>query len=294
MSSGSFSSRSCAKPVGRCRDCVIAHGRRDPPRVSVVAEPEQKVQRRVRVHQARRGARPRLIPKLAAATAGGGCGNGRHSSCNCVPGRCIVVEFPAFYLINTYVPNSGITLDSESRREAWDANLSAHLHTLSPVCMPSRDHASLGVAIDLMARCGPDVVQKGGDMNVAPEDLDASHPDFFATQGIHGQPGCVACSMHALFYPIHQPIPSHPILSQHDTWRAPALQTDPQHTRAGRHVWRLLRLDKYMMMAADSAICMQACRDSRGSHGRASVCDELPVHRITHAHRQVCWQGNAA
>ena len=51
-------------------------------------------------------------------------------------GRCIVVDFGAFYLVNTYVPNSGMTEDSEARRETWDANMLSKVAELAAsVCM---------------------------------------------------------------------------------------------------------------------------------------------------------------
>jgi len=46
-------------------------------------------------------------------------------------GRAITLEFEKFFLVNTYVPNSGEGLKFESRRKAWDTKMKAHLEALS-------------------------------------------------------------------------------------------------------------------------------------------------------------------
>eukprot|EP00494_Astrolonche_serrata_P034614 UN34883 len=45
-------------------------------------------------------------------------------------GRAITLEFESFYLINTYVPNSGEGLKFKQRRLDWDKAMKLHLKTL--------------------------------------------------------------------------------------------------------------------------------------------------------------------
>lgn len=45
-------------------------------------------------------------------------------------GRCITLEFDKFYLINTYVPNSGQELVRLDYRESWDAHMLSYLKKL--------------------------------------------------------------------------------------------------------------------------------------------------------------------
>ncbi|ELP93334.1 exodeoxyribonuclease III, putative [Entamoeba invadens IP1] len=47
-------------------------------------------------------------------------------------GRIITVEFDNFYLVNTYVQNSGRKLENlEKRAKEWDVDLKSHIHRLS-------------------------------------------------------------------------------------------------------------------------------------------------------------------
>jgi len=45
-------------------------------------------------------------------------------------GRAVTLEFENFYLVNTYVPNSGEGLQFEKKRESWDDDMRKHLHDL--------------------------------------------------------------------------------------------------------------------------------------------------------------------
>jgi exodeoxyribonuclease-3 len=45
-------------------------------------------------------------------------------------GRTITAEFDTFYLVNTYVPNSGAELVKLDYRETWDVAMLAHLQNL--------------------------------------------------------------------------------------------------------------------------------------------------------------------
>ena len=50
--------------------------------------------------------------------------------CEDAQGRAITLEFETFYLINTYVPNSGQNLKFKDRRLAWDKAMKEHLAKL--------------------------------------------------------------------------------------------------------------------------------------------------------------------
>jgi len=71
-------------------------------------------------------------------------------------GRTITIEFPSFYLINTYVPNSGQKLERLTyRTEEWDPHLVAYMKSLELSGKP---------------------VILTGDLNVAHLDLDIYNP----------------------------------------------------------------------------------------------------------------------
>jgi len=71
-------------------------------------------------------------------------------------GRTITVEYDTFYLVNTYIPNSGAKLDRLSYRTTeWDAALLAHLKKLE----------------------GKKPVIWTGDLNVAHDNIDLAKPD---------------------------------------------------------------------------------------------------------------------
>ncbi|CAI2370819.1 unnamed protein product [Moneuplotes crassus] len=71
-------------------------------------------------------------------------------------GRCITLEFEKFYLVSTYVPNSGQGLKRLSYRvEEWDADLTKHLKRLEEKGKP-------------VIWCG--------DLNVAHEEIDIHDP----------------------------------------------------------------------------------------------------------------------
>jgi exodeoxyribonuclease-3 len=69
-------------------------------------------------------------------------------------GRVITVEYPTFFLVNTYVPNSGSELDRLPYRKTWDAALLSYLQKLEKV----------------------KPVLLCGDLNVAHRDIDLANP----------------------------------------------------------------------------------------------------------------------
>lgn len=76
-------------------------------------------------------------------------------------GRVIFAEFETFDLLATYSPNNGWTPSSFERRRQWDAQVTEFLRR---------------------RREGGRAVVYVGDLNVAPEDIDLSHPEFFRTR----------------------------------------------------------------------------------------------------------------
>lgn len=50
--------------------------------------------------------------------------------CEDAQGRAIIIEYEKFYLINTYVPNSGQKLKFKDRRKAWDVQMKQQLKEL--------------------------------------------------------------------------------------------------------------------------------------------------------------------
>lgn len=69
-------------------------------------------------------------------------------------GRVITAEFDSFFLVNTYVPNSGSELDRLPYRKTWDAALLSYLQKLE--------------------KSKP--VMLCGDLNVAHRDIDLANP----------------------------------------------------------------------------------------------------------------------
>ena len=129
----------------------------------------------------RRGPAPvRVHYSLAAfaesrARGGGQARAGAHDP----EGRVIVAEFsdPPVALVHTYTPNNGTKAESYARRRLWDDRVRAALRS-----------AGGGVVY-----CG--------DLNVAPCDLDLSHPAWMkqqcaAADGDEGNAGQPGCTMH--------------------------------------------------------------------------------------------------
>jgi len=95
---------------------------------------------------------------------------GEHDS----DGRIILVEFEQFSLLHTYVPNNGWAASHFERRRKWDKKMR-----------------------EFMANYHPTNIMWIGDLNVAPTDLDLSHPKEMrrskkgdVAQCDVGQPGC--------------------------------------------------------------------------------------------------------
>mmetsp|Transcript_13109 Transcript_13109/g.36891 ORF Transcript_13109/g.36891 Transcript_13109/m.36891 type:complete len:347 (+) Transcript_13109:660-1700(+) len=97
-------------------------------------------------------------------------------------GRVIIAEFGGFDVLCTYSPNNGWQEDSFRRRRQWDQQITEFLE----------QHAQ-----------GDKPLIYLGDLNVAPEDIDLSHPEFFRGMKSEkpgmplpedpkdrGQPGC--------------------------------------------------------------------------------------------------------
>eukprot|EP01054_Gregarina_sp_Poly1_P005656 Gregarina_sp_Poly_1__5655@NODE_2982_length_1483_cov_25_786723_g1883_i0_p1_GENE_NODE_2982_length_1483_cov_25_786723_g1883_i0NODE_2982_length_1483_cov_25_786723_g1883_i0_p1_ORF_typecomplete_len412_score20_50Exo_endo_phos/PF03372_23/2_3e18Exo_endo_phos_2/PF14529_6/6_6Exo_endo_phos_2/PF14529_6/0_71_NODE_2982_length_1483_cov_25_786723_g1883_i01981433 len=79
-----------------------------------------------------------------------------------VDGRVILLEFPDFDFLATYSPNHGWEQSSWSRRDQWDHEVCAFLEG-------RRRHSSKQLIWM-------------GDLNVAPEDIDLTHPSWFRKQ----------------------------------------------------------------------------------------------------------------
>eukprot|EP00873_Tetraselmis_striata_P011720 jgi/Tetstr1/431984/TSEL_021461.t1 len=90
-----------------------------------------------------------------------GAGAGKHHP----DGRVIIAEFETFDLLATYSPNNGWSEESFARRRQWDAEVTAFLRRQREAGRP---------------------VVYVGDLNVAPEDIDLSHPEFFRTREPEG------------------------------------------------------------------------------------------------------------
>jgi exodeoxyribonuclease III len=91
-------------------------------------------------------------------------------------GRILLIEWPSVLVLHQYVPNNGSTEESYIRRKAWDGMVLEWLR----VAHQQRD---LFGKFARIVFCG--------DLNIAPEDADVSHPGWFRTQGAdhQGQPG---------------------------------------------------------------------------------------------------------
>lgn len=74
---------------------------------------------------------------------------------NIFKGRIITLEFPKFYIVNTYVKNSGVNLDHLEERATWDELLSIYLQKLKKE--------------KPLIWCG--------DLNVANQDIDLANPN---------------------------------------------------------------------------------------------------------------------
>lgn len=96
-------------------------------------------------------------------------------------GRVILMEFGTFWLLHTYAPNNGWEENQFRRRREWDEEIRSF------VSRRAEDPTKGLIWI--------------GDLNVAPEDADLSHPQWFRTKkseknplpsdpGDRGQPGC--------------------------------------------------------------------------------------------------------
>ncbi len=62
-------------------------------------------------------------------------------------GRSITIEYPAFFLVNVYVPNSGMKLERlDFRVKEWDPTFTAYLkvHTRGRVRSNSQSHSPYG------------------------------------------------------------------------------------------------------------------------------------------------------
>jgi len=73
-------------------------------------------------------------------------------------GRIILAEFDSMLVLNTYVPNNGWTDEAFAKRRLWDAGVLEFLKGLKKPLVWL------------------------GDMNVAHQDADVTHPDFFSGQ----------------------------------------------------------------------------------------------------------------
>jgi exodeoxyribonuclease III len=91
-----------------------------------------------------------ILTKVKALNHWLGTNNDTHGQ----EGRVITMEFPAFYLVNVYVPNSGQELKRLDYRKEWDSHLRDYIHDLDqkkPVIFT-------------------------GDLNVAHEPIDLARP----------------------------------------------------------------------------------------------------------------------
>uniref|UniRef100_A0A0D6R9B5 DNA-(apurinic or apyrimidinic site) endonuclease n=1 Tax=Araucaria cunninghamii TaxID=56994 RepID=A0A0D6R9B5_ARACU len=82
-----------------------------------------------------------------------------------VDGRVILAEFESFRILNSYVPNNGWKDDERGfkRRRKWDQRM-----------------------LDFVLRLSDKPLIWCGDLNVSHEDIDVSHPEFFANAKIPG------------------------------------------------------------------------------------------------------------
>uniref|UniRef100_A0A7S3NDW8 DNA-(apurinic or apyrimidinic site) endonuclease n=1 Tax=Aureoumbra lagunensis TaxID=44058 RepID=A0A7S3NDW8_9STRA len=92
-------------------------------------------------------------------------------------GRIILMEFESIWLLHTYTPNNGKSDKSFKRREDWESKLQLFLQELQKFSSKSLVYM--------------------GDLNIAPNDVDLSDPDWFRNahqepldERNRGQPGC--------------------------------------------------------------------------------------------------------
>ncbi|GAB4860533.1 DNA-(apurinic or apyrimidinic site) endonuclease [Ancistrocladus abbreviatus] len=80
-------------------------------------------------------------------------------------GRVIFAEFESFQFLNTYVPNNGWKEEESSfgRRRKWDKRI-----------------------LDFVVQSSGKPLIWCGDLNVSHEDVDVSHPEFFAAAKLNG------------------------------------------------------------------------------------------------------------
>ena len=85
-------------------------------------------------------------------------------SSSCVEGRALTLEFESFFVVGTYVPNSGQDLQFASKRANWDSKIKTHLSSLKA----QNKH-----------------VIWGGDLNVAMLDYDVYDGDTNAQRSVY-------------------------------------------------------------------------------------------------------------
>jgi exodeoxyribonuclease-3 len=94
-------------------------------------------------------------------------------------GRVLTLEFPDFYVVNTYVPNSGLKLDRLAwRTTKWDAALRGHLSTLEARGKPVIWTGDLNVA-----HADSDVMDPKKKRNKVPGFNDAERENFGSIVG---------------------------------------------------------------------------------------------------------------
>jgi len=89
-------------------------------------------------------------------------------------GRICIATVEGIEIWSTYVPNSGWTTRSHSRRETWDKRVLEALRTRTAARMDSVSSSSRGSN----SNPNPPLIW-AGDLNVCREDRDASHIRFF-------------------------------------------------------------------------------------------------------------------
>eukprot|EP00752_Nemacystus_decipiens_P016475 g14728.t1 len=156
-------------------------------------------------------------------------------------GRVIVLEYPSVTVVALYVPNNGVKEESFERRRKWDATLRHFASEFSK---------------------GPLIVC--GDLNVAYEDSDLTHPSYFknmfpaGSPGNSGQPGCTPAERerHSQLLECGKGLVDayrhlHPAASPGTgtdtpgiTWRGTAGTSSPM---AGRYYGKGMRIDYFLV-----------------------------------------------